>query len=98
METKLNRIAAFIDSLPAESTLGEIHSTMLTTGFDEMGSGGANTSNCISNCGNCLNKENCEGLTNGGDCKNMEGGCAGSSNGGDCFNDKKLVNATTGCS
>ncbi|MBD5272861.1 MAG: hypothetical protein HDS42_06325 [Bacteroides sp.] len=99
METKLNRIAAFIDSLPEESRMSGVHSVVLATGFDEMGSGDVkNETNCISNCHNCINQEKCEGLSNGGDCRNENGGCVGSSNGGSCFNEMKHMNYYLGCS
>ncbi|MDE6027413.1 MAG: hypothetical protein K2G23_05040, partial [Muribaculaceae bacterium] len=82
MESKLNRIAAFIDSLPMESKLGEIQSTMISTRLDLIGGVQINSKECsnsFTNCGSCYNATaaECGGATNGGTCRNGTGLCVG---------------------
>lgn len=92
MKYKLNRIAAFIDSLPEESTLSDIQSVVLSTQLDLMGG---------DNGKNCINKElvQCYNGVNGGDCHNYYGYCEKAENGGSCANDPKpvLPNMLCGC-
>lgn len=89
METKLNRIAAFIDSLPEESRLGNVQSTLLSTKIDWVGGAQINKDDCsnsFTNCGSCYNATpvECSGATNGGICRNGVGMCVGGINDGMC--------------
>ncbi len=80
MENKLSRIATFIESLPAEDSVGENQSTLLTTNIDAIGG-------VTKNGGNCENsiETNCDNSKNKGNCKNI-GECADTDNGKDCKN------------
>ena len=93
METKLNRIAAFIDSLPEESRLGKIQSTVLNTDLNILG-GLQDGTNKSTNCKDCTNEASCKGVSNGGNCRNMAGGCSGSINGGSCYNEMQPLQPT----
>ncbi|MDE7442504.1 MAG: hypothetical protein K2M69_10115 [Muribaculaceae bacterium] len=100
MDSKLSRIAAFIDSLPEESMLGKIHSTVLSTDLNILG-GTPDATSQYTNGTDCTNDGSCKGLSNGGNCRNMKGGCDGSFNGGSCYNEMKplppIVNVENSC-
>lgn len=89
MEIKLNRIAAFIDSLPEESMLGDVQSTMVSTRVELLGGAIINDRTCsnfYTNCGNCTNYtvDECSGASNAGTCRNGTSMCSGSTNDGIC--------------
>lgn len=79
MDNKLNRITAFIDSLPIDNDRDADHSVVLPTEMELLGAG--------DNSGNCSNYmlNQCKKSKNGGDCKNY-GVCADSKNEGNCEN------------
>lgn len=70
METKLNRIAAFIDSLPAESMVGESSSMVLTSQLDVVGGStdATNESTCENKSINCYTSQNQKQCINVGLC------------------------------
>lgn len=80
MENKLSRIAMFIESLPAEDSIGENQSALLTTNIDAIGGGTTNGGNCVNEIA-----EDCYKSKNGGDCKNYAR-CNKTTNNGSCGN------------
>lgn len=79
MNKKSNRIAAFIESLPMESSIGDCQSTLLSTNMEFIG--GDNGSNCINEL-----YDQCNKADNKGNCQNYNSACAKSTNRGSCIN------------
>lgn len=75
---KAGRIAAFIENLPMDASLGNCESVLLSTNMDMVGAG--------VNGGDCLNTDQkaCESSKNAGDCKNYGGSCDGATNNRAC--------------
>lgn len=79
MNQKTNKIAAFIESLPMDVSVGNCESTLLSTKMEFVGG---------DNGGNCVNEQydQCNKAKNGGDCQNYNSACAKSTNRGSCLN------------
>lgn len=106
METKLSRIASFIDTLPMDSKINEPQSALLYTGLELLGGAKINSDGCsnnFTNCGNCYNSSaaECNGATNGGTCRNTTGLCIGGVNDGSCTTVPPVIGPiapnTSGC-
>ncbi|MBD5184963.1 MAG: hypothetical protein HDS97_08760 [Bacteroidales bacterium] len=78
MEKKLSRIAAFIDSLPAESTLEAGQTLILSNYLDIYGGVMTNKSACENGGIDCYDSQNQKG------CINVSGYCGASTNSGGC--------------
>lgn len=81
METKLNRIAAFIESLPMDSKLSEMQGSVISTELNLIGAGGVNKNKICSN-----SSLSCVDATNENGCVNIEGFCDQATNSGGCKN------------
>lgn len=78
MESKQKKIAAFIESLPIDSNVGECESVLLSTNMNFMGGNGGDCTNSIAS--KCTRSEN------GGNCINTSSNCSKSKNAGNCQN------------
>ena len=78
---KAGRIAAFIENLPMDASLGNCESVLLSTNMDMVGAG--------RNGGNCVNETfgSCNNSTNNGDCKNYGDNCGDATNNKTCENE-----------
>ncbi len=79
MNKQLERITAFIESLPVENGLEDGQSVLLSTDMNLVGG---------DNGGNCINDlfEQCNKAENKGDCQNYNSACGKSTNKGSCYN------------
>ena len=79
MDQKSNKIAAFIESLPIDASIGNCESVVLTTNMELIGG---------DNGGNCINElyDQCNKAKNGGSCENYNSACSKSTNHGSCMN------------
>lgn len=78
MNDRINRIAAFIESLPITPDENGNQSIVMTTDLGAVGEG--------KNEGDCINadRQQCTKSTNGGNCENTANYCKDSKNGGNC--------------
>lgn len=74
---KQGKIAAFIESLPMETGIGDCQSTLLVTNMEYLGGNG----------GICINddKERCYRSDNAEDCRNYNSKCGESKNHKKCY-------------
>lgn len=79
MNQKTHRIAAFIESLPIDATIGNCESALLSTNMEFIGG---------DNGGDCINElyDQCNKSKNGGSCENYNSACSKSTNRGSCLN------------
>lgn len=89
MNQKTNRIAAFIENLPMDATIGNYESALLSTNMEFIGG---------DNGGDCINElyDQCNKAKNGGSCENYNSACSKSTNRGGCLNTtlKRLQKST----
>lgn len=81
MDSKLSRIATFIESLPNDSDLGDCQSTLLPTNMNSYGGITKNGGDC-----NNYSAAKCKKSKNGGNCVNYQG-CTDTTNEASCIND-----------
>lgn len=90
MNQKTNRIAAFIENLPMDATIGNCESALLSTNMEFIGG---------DNGGDCTNElyDQCHRAKNGGSCQNYNSACPKSTNRGSCMNTtlKRLQNSSS---
>lgn len=79
MKQKTKKIAAFIESLPMDVTIGNCESALLSTNMEFVGG---------DNGGDCINElyDQCHKAENGGNCENYNSACNKSTNRGGCLN------------
>ena len=79
MDNKMTRIAAFIESLPIDASVGNCESAILSTKMEYIGG---------DNGGDCINEhyDQCHKAKNGGSCENYNSACPHSTNRGGCLN------------
>lgn len=83
---KQGKIAAFIESLPMETGIGDCQSTLLVTNMEYLGGNGGD---CINN-----DEQQCYKSNNGGNCKNYHGYCGKSENHGSCMSTDTVMPST----
>ena len=79
MEEKKSKIAAFIESLPEDSTMNGVQSAVFSSELTVFGG---------DNGGDCINETatQCDTASNGGRCRNYNSACSHSENKGNCVN------------
>lgn len=80
MDKRTSKIAAFIESLPMDVSVGNCESTLLATNMEFIGGGKVNGGSCIND-----DEDLCFDAKNEGACKNFGGFCDEATNKKSCL-------------
>lgn len=80
MDKRTSKIAAFIESLPMDVSVGNCESTLLATNMEFIGAGKENGGDCVNE-----DKDLCFDAKNKGACVNLREYCDKASNGKGCI-------------
>lgn len=88
---KQGKIAAFIESLPMETGIGDCQSTLLVTNMEYLGGYAINGGICVND-----SVESCYEASNTKDCRNYKNTCGNSKNREKCYTTDQVPPAV-GC-
>lgn len=86
---KRGKIAAFIESLPMETGIGDCQSTLLVTNMDYLGGATVNGGVCIND-----NEDSCRKSNNSQDCRNYNKKCGEAENHNICLTTDQVLPST----